>query len=178
MIHDPWLETASGVRFDPYHPEPSDIRIGDIVDGLVQTGRFVGRRFYSTAEHSTVVREILFHWGSSVETQMLGLLHAASEAYLPGLRELSLLNRRGGPICEARIREAVAAKFGLRQGPAEILDEIAEASNLAFEALPDGQPRGLSTLPRWLEHRRFGLAPAAAKRYFLGTYHALEAQRV
>jgi len=81
MIDDkPWIETVSGKKFHFLDPQDDEIDIEDIAYALANLCRFNGHcdRFYSVAEHSVFVSSLL-----PKELQLAGLLHDASEAYLP-----------------------------------------------------------------------------------------------
>lgn len=80
------LVTYSGRTIDMLAPQASDIAIEDIARSLSAQCRFNGHlvhaRFYSVAEHSAHVSELLRKWGHSVQVQREGLLHDAAEAYI------------------------------------------------------------------------------------------------
>ena len=108
-----WLETASGLKFDPLNPKPDQITIEDIAHALSQVCRFAGhtRHFYSVAQHS--------YLGSFLvpeEDAKWFLLHDASEAYIGDLiSPLKYLTEAGKayrPI-EKRIMQVICQKFGL-----------------------------------------------------------------
>lgn len=75
----PWMVTRSGHRFYPLDPRPCDVCLEDIGAALGKICRFGGhaQRFYSVAEHSMRVAELL-----PPKLAMLGLLHDAAEAYV------------------------------------------------------------------------------------------------
>lgn len=79
-----FLLTASGKRFYPADPKPEMICLADIAQGLSQLCRFSGQTsvFYSVAQHCLHVSSILKRQGASIELQLAGLLHDASEAYM------------------------------------------------------------------------------------------------
>lgn len=84
----PFIETYTGVRFCPLDPVATDIRIGDIAHALSNQCRFSGhvRHFYSVAEHSVRVSQLLERRSKGGPRVWLkGLLHDASEAYLVDL---------------------------------------------------------------------------------------------
>lgn len=68
----------------PLELAPDDIDIQDIQHALSNICRFNGhcREFYSVAQHSVHVSELLARNGYGVPCQLVGLLHDASEAYL------------------------------------------------------------------------------------------------
>lgn len=75
--------TYSGLEFDPAHPRSNQISLLDIAVGLSRVPRFVGHLIqpYSVAHHSIYVSQLLEQSNCSVEVQLQGLLHDASEAY-------------------------------------------------------------------------------------------------
>jgi len=78
-IRWPGIETYTGELFDLDNPK---FNIEDIAHALSLTTRYGGhsKKFYSVAEHSVLVSEILEQWGDPY--LMEGLMHDASEAYL------------------------------------------------------------------------------------------------
>lgn len=83
----PYLRTASGRKFPLINPSPSDIVLQDIAHALGNLCRFTGhtQRVYTVAEHCVLVALILREQGYNTETQLLGLLHDAAEAYVGDL---------------------------------------------------------------------------------------------
>ena len=77
-----WIQTYTGKQFFPLDPDPGVIDIHDIAHALSLQCRFNGhcRTFYSVAEHSVRVSEIV-----PAELARWGLLHDAAEAYLTDL---------------------------------------------------------------------------------------------
>lgn len=73
-----WIETRTGIHFDLVNPKLDCIDIIDIAHALSMLCRYVGhcRYFYSVAEHSIKVAQIL-----PDNLKMAGLLHDAAEAY-------------------------------------------------------------------------------------------------
>lgn len=105
-----WILTASGRHFDFADPQPDQIDIRDICRALSCEARFNGhtRRFYSVAQHSAHVSEIV-----PPEHALEGLLHDASEAYckdIPMPLKLMLPDYRA---IERRVDAAIRARFGL-----------------------------------------------------------------
>ncbi len=79
-----FIETFSGLPFQPLTPRAEDIRIQDIAHALSHQCRFAGhtRVFYSVAEHCVRVSRLLDVCGHPRTVVLQGLLHDASEAYL------------------------------------------------------------------------------------------------
>lgn len=76
------IRTASGKLVDPLYIQEKDVSIEDIAHALSHICRFNGHcsQFYSVAQHSLFVHEILKE--CSVEARLWGLLHDAAEAYM------------------------------------------------------------------------------------------------
>lgn len=74
-----WIQTFSGIKFDPIEPRIDDINIADIAQALSNQCRFSGhvKEFYSVAHHCVLVSYIC-----DSKDALQGLLHDASEAYL------------------------------------------------------------------------------------------------
>ncbi len=75
-----WIQTASGKQFFPLCPRPEDVCIEDIAHALSQKVRFTGHcsRLYTVGQHSLLVSQML-----PSSYKLAGLLHDATEAYLP-----------------------------------------------------------------------------------------------
>lgn len=82
MTFPPRIQTFTGGSFDLLDPRADDVCIYDIAHALSQICRFTGhsRKFYSVAQHSVLVSEMLYG-----ELRLVGLLHDASEAYMNDL---------------------------------------------------------------------------------------------
>src|SRR3954447_26482910 len=80
----PYLQTVSGRRVNPFDPDPSQLDLGDIARALANVCRFGGhcRSFYSVAQHSVIVSELVEQRGGDVEDAFAALMHDATEAYL------------------------------------------------------------------------------------------------
>jgi len=127
----PDILTNSGLYFNFHQPEPSMVDIHDIAHGLSHVCRFAGQcnRFYSVAEHSVYVSQVL-----PPHLQLYGLLHDASEAYVGDvtapLKRL-LMNYK---LIEDRAQKAILDRFGLLDIPRPEIKE-ADLRMLATEQL-------------------------------------------
>src|SRR5881392_3435793 len=65
----PYLQTVSGRFVNPFDPDPEQLDIGDIARALANVCRFGGhcRSFYSVAQHSVIVSELVEERGGDVE---------------------------------------------------------------------------------------------------------------
>lgn len=105
----PTITLASGHVFDFLNPQGSVFDIEDIAHGLSNVCRYAGqcRDFYSVAEHSILVSEVV------TEYQFEALMHDASEAFIGDVtRPLKQLLPEFKRI-EAGVEDAVAQRFGL-----------------------------------------------------------------
>jgi 5'-deoxynucleotidase YfbR-like HD superfamily hydrolase len=180
-----YIETHSGRAVHPLALEADDVTLGDIAHALGNQCRFSGhtRVFYSVAEHSVRVSLLLADWGHDVTTQLYGLLHDASEAYLQDVASPI----KGTPAFE-RYREAermamksICHKFELpyrQPTPVTYADRVllkTEARDLMpfkrehWAGLDDVQPLAEVIVP-W--------SPAEAKARLISRYTALQFKRL
>lgn len=105
-----WFQTHTGVQFYPIDPRPEDINITDIAHGLSHVCRFGGhtREFYSVAQHSVIVSQIV-----PSELALVGLLHDASEAYLGDMVRPLKLSMPEYRRAEERLERVIAEVFGI-----------------------------------------------------------------
>jgi hypothetical protein len=138
-----FLETYTGGGFQPFDPDPADVRLADIAGGLAHTCRFGGhcRRFYSVAQHSLHVASELADHGPRLE--LLGLLHDAGEAYLGDVPRPVKAEFESFERAEERVLESVWAAVGVEAPTTEEWEVVMAADDrlLAYEAdelLADG----------------------------------------
>src|SRR5919112_3830713 len=119
----PYLQTVSGRWVNPLDPDPEQFDIEDIARALGNLCRFGGhcRAFYSVAQHSVIVSELVQQRGGDVEDVFAALMHDASEAYLGDMPHpikhrspLGTAFREAEAVLEAALRE----RFGIREGVA------------------------------------------------------------
>ncbi len=81
---DAWIETYTGIKFNPFCPKPEDINTQDIAHGLSNICRFNGqcKFFFSVAQHSINAMASAKRRGYSKRIQLLCLFHDAAEAYI------------------------------------------------------------------------------------------------
>jgi 5'-deoxynucleotidase YfbR-like HD superfamily hydrolase len=79
-----YIITRTGQQFDFDAFTSDDIRIEDVAAALSKLCRFTGHttKFYSVAEHSLLVAQLVGLNGGSIRDQLWGLLHDAPEAYV------------------------------------------------------------------------------------------------
>jgi uncharacterized protein len=178
----PFIETRTGVRFQPLSPVVDDICIEDIAHALSNQCRFSGhvRTFYSVAEHCVRVAELLRYWGAPTEIQLWGLLHDASEAYLVDLPTPLKSHPSIGDgyrAAEEALMHAVCARFGLPETMPDLVRR-ADAKMLATEVrdLMFARPEhwaALKEAPIGDGYRIAPWAPATAAYEFTLRFEAL-----
>ena len=169
---DPWIQTYSGVRFDPLNPTIDSICIEDISQALSLQCRFSGHSkfHYSVAQHSLLTSYLV-----SKQNQLHALLHDASEAYLVDLPTPLKLAKgfESYLIFEKKLEAVIAEKFGLTAiMPEEV--RAADKMMLATEARDLIAPR-----PDWkfeyspLPFSILQMSPEEAKMAFLKRFEEL-----
>lgn len=174
-----WLLTHTGKRFHPIGHSTEDFDIQDIAHALANLCRFAGhtRKFYSIAQHCTVVSRILEEQGFNKVTQLRGLLHDASEAYLVDIpMPVKILDCMAGyRELEKKVEDRIAERFeleSLTNPSVKRADMIA----LAMEARDlMGDPKDWESLigiepMRW---EVYPMTPTQARRAFLTRFAEL-----
>jgi 5'-nucleotidase len=115
----PYLQTVSGRRVNPFDPDPDQIDIGDIGRALANQCRFGGhcRVFYSVAQHSVIVSEIVERRGGDVEDVFAALMHDATEAYLGDMpHPLKHRSPLGAAFkaAEDKLEQAIRDRFAIK----------------------------------------------------------------
>lgn len=159
-----YMPTVSGGSFDPFNPDPAQIKLTDIAHHLSNLCRFGGStsRFYSVAEHSLMVSYLV-----SPENAQWALLHDASEAYVVDLPKPIKVKFPAYIELEDGVEKAVIKCFGLNPNkPDEVI--TADIFALAMEAVffhrhgvwpkfwQEKFGEMISEIPRWEEiwHRK------------------------
>lgn len=175
------MQVRSGILVDPLNLKTEQVNIDDIAHSLARQCRFNGhsRVFYSVAEHSCRVSDVLSPYGSAV--QLAGLLHDAGEAYYgdivtPVKNELPELR-----AALAAVDKTILEKFG---APFPLPDLVHEADYrmLATEAMSlfKEPPEGWRNCAAWFGEGRWpaiyanqapeGWHPGRAEVEFVGRY--------
>lgn len=82
-----WFQTFTNKMWWPQDPHPEDVDILDIAHALSQQCRFNGMssEFYSVAQHSVIVSDLVRIDTNDLMAAYVGLLHDAAEAYVGDL---------------------------------------------------------------------------------------------
>ncbi len=121
----PYLQTVSGRWVNPFDPDPDQLDPGDIARALANQCRFGGhsRVFYSVAQHSVIVSELVEERGGDAEDVFAALMHDAAEAYLGDMpHPLKHRSPLGAAFkaAEDHLEEAIRARFGIKPDVPEI----------------------------------------------------------
>ena len=167
-----WILTASGRTLDFLNPQPDQIDILDIAQGLANECRFSGqcKVFYSVAQHCVLASQFVDDEKYAFEA----LMHDASEAYLRDIpRPLKALLPDYRAI-EARLNAVIRAKFGLPEPESAAVKHIdikllaTEKRDLMPKTDDDwGIPLTIRPLPATLRAVHSGIAQAQFVRRYL-----------
>lgn len=182
MTDRPYITTSTGSRFYLLDDRP-EFRTIEIAHALSMQCRFTGQceRFYSVAEHSVLVSEIMEANG---DDPYEGLLHDAAEAYLSDIatpwKTLLPDYKRLEKDLERKVREFYCL-------PPEITPECKRADSIALlvearSLLPMGGAdlwghfeHVAKDASAWIDayHGVYALTPAGAKTAFLHRFEKL-----
>lgn len=130
------IELYSGRYLDLTAPDPNIIQLEDVAHGLAYCCRYSGQcgDYYSVAQHAVMVSRYLREKGHDVLTQIGGLHHDDSEAFLGDVvRPLkSLLQPAYGELTD-KMDAAITEAFGnLWPADALTIPEVKDADNWAL----------------------------------------------
>lgn len=132
------IEVFSGEFVDLLNPEAHTLLLEDIARGLAYTCRYGGigiRQFYSVADHSLLVTDLLAWQGADTVALLGAMFHDAAEAYLGDL--------------VAPLKWALRAEEASQWGP--ISEDLVVQYRSAYDTVTDRMEDALC--------RRFGLDP-------------------
>jgi hypothetical protein len=121
----PFLQTVSGRWVNPFDPDPNQLDAGDIARALANQCRFGGhsRVFYSVAQHSVILSELVEQRGGDIEDVFAALMHDATEAYLGDMPHPIKHRSPLGAVFKAaedRLGRAIRDRFGIKADVPEI----------------------------------------------------------
>lgn len=134
-----WITTLSGVRFDLLRINIRDVPLTDIAHSLAMNCRYNGhiKNFYSVAEHSILVSKLV-----PEEDALWGLLHDATEAFVPDIPRPFKQYIGGFENVEAQIHKGISEVYGLPlQEPDSVYDIdnriVADEGIVLFPEIPE-----------------------------------------
>lgn len=172
-----WMQTRSGRAYHFENPRQHEITLGDIAHALSNICRYGGHanRFYSVAEHSVRVSEVVER--THPEHAFAALMHDATEAYVGDVpRPLKALL---GPVyaaLEAKAWAAICVKFAINPFLHESVKAADNAVLLAerdvlLETPPIPWTWAAGLVPA--DVRIYGYAPNIARDEFIERYREL-----
>lgn len=170
-----WIQTFSGRMFWPLDPSPADVRIEDIAHALSLKCRYTGhcREFYSVAQHSILVSEIV-----PPADALWGLLHDGAEAYFADIARPVKKSHRLFSDIEDRIMLAICDAFGL---PHEQPESVSQADVVLLMTerrdLLGTPPRAWTLRADPLEEHIVPLSPTDAEKLFIARFRDLWVSR-
>jgi uncharacterized protein len=179
----PYVQTVSGRWVNPFDPDPEQLDAGDIARALANQCRFGGhsRVFYSVAQHSVIVSELVEQRGGDAEDAFAALMHDASEAYLGDMpHPIKHRSPLGAAFkaAEDHLEAALRERFRIKADVPEIKRAdraLLATERRAFSAEDWHWPELEGVEP--LELELTALAPEAAARAFAERYAELDARR-
>jgi len=134
-----WIETISGIKFNPFNVALKDIRIIDIAHSLSLITRFNGhcKFFYSVAQHSINVAKALEKMGYNENIVLYGLLHDSAEAYLGDIPRPIKPAFKNYEQYESQLQSLIWQAFNIEKPIEEVWDIVKSVDNamLKCEAL-------------------------------------------
>ena len=132
----PYLQTVSGRWVNPFDPDPEQLDPADIARALANQCRFGGhcRAFYSVAQHSVIVSELVEERGGDADDAFAALMHDATEAYLGDMpHPLKHRSPLGAAFKQAedQLEEALRDRFDIKPGVSAI--KLVDRALLATE---------------------------------------------
>lgn len=139
------IEVIGGTFVDLLHPAPWQLTLRAIAHGMAKTCRYGGQitGFYSVAEHSVLVHDLLSYRGASAGILRAALFHDAAEAYLGdvvaplkwALRQVEGHTLSGYDFLTERMEDEIYTAFGVDSRAAALPDVgVADMWALRIEA--------------------------------------------
>ncbi len=178
-----WMQTYHGNRFYPEDVKSSVFCIEDIAHALSNICRFGGhiKKFYSVAQHSVLVADIVRANGGTVEQELWALMHDSAEAYMVDVPTPVKIILKGYKEKEIEVLSAIEKSLGLpRINTSDFATIIKDADSIALiteaEQLVSGDVsewevcKSFKAYPKELPY----LSPEYAKLDFLDRWHQLQ----
>ena len=179
----PYLQTVSGRFVNPFDPDPEQLDPADIARALANICRFGGhcRPFYSVAQHSVIVSELVEQRGGDLEDVFAALMHDAAEAYLGDMpHPIKHRSPLGAAFkeAEAHLESVLRTRFSIKADVPEIkrIDRAllaTERRSVSGESWDWPELEGVEALDIEL----VAWPPDDAERAFTARFDALQSRR-
>lgn len=175
---NPYITTATGIKFHLIYPAPLEVSVVDIAHALSRAPRFSGHTTepWSVAEHCLLVTAILRHQGYNAKVQMAGLLHDATEAYIcdvPSPLKWAM-EHMDGPNCAYRMIERKVEE-AIRKA---LQPEWTFAPDYAIKAVKDADQIALLTEATAFIHGGGTWTVNGHEPFFVGPRQAIDTLRI
>mgnify|MGYP003910789045 CR=1 FL=1 len=140
---------------NPFDPDPEQLDAGDIARALANLSRFGGhtRAFYSVAQHSVIVSQLVEERGGDAEDAFAALMHDATEAYLGDMpHPIKHRSPLGAAFkdAEEHLEAALQQHFAIKRDVAEI--KRADRALLRHQRGDTARQHGLQLLDHCAAH--------------------------
>ena len=178
-----WIQTYSGIRFDPLKPDPKLVEVVDIAHSLSLQCRYNGHthQHYSVAEHSVLVADAILRDTGETGPALRGLLHDAAEAYIGDVVRPLKQHLPFFTHVEDKLLEAIGTRLYvplLRNTPPVVKDAdlriLLDERTALLEETADWVDWGIPAGTEPLGVRVEGWAPRRAELQFYVQYAVLE----
>ncbi len=124
------MQLYSGKAFYPNDPRPEEIDIQDIAHSLANQCRYNGhtKRFYSVAEHSVLVAEMVAQETLDTNVIRQALMHDAPEAYVGDIIRPLKLQLTEWEAFEIPVWEAICKRYSMNSKFDSIVHKMDHAS--------------------------------------------------
>tara|TARA_R110000782_G_scaffold206936_1_gene295461 strand:- start:203 stop:742 length:540 start_codon:yes stop_codon:yes gene_type:complete len=114
MVYD-YIGTFTNKKFHFMNPSVDEICIEDIAQALSMNCRYSGhvKDFYSVAEHSVIIADLVYKQTGSSSKALAALLHDASEAYLTDIPRPIKPYLTNYVDMESNIEKVIQQKFNI-----------------------------------------------------------------
>lgn len=162
----PYITTYSGKRVDSLAITPADVVPSDLTRGLAMQCRYRGMThfFYSIAEHSVLVADLMRWGGHTVAAQRCGLLHDAHEAITGDMPSPFKTDVSGWRPWEDRIEAVVRSALGLPGQDDQVWESVKKYDLMAlhFEA-----SKLIPKTPPWVDQAQVQIVHDAGMRLYV-----------
>lgn len=175
-----WMQTRYGNRFYPEDVKASVFCIEDIAHALSNLCRFGGHctSFYTVAQHSVLVADIVRRNGGTFEQQLWALMHDATEAYMVDVPTPVKVILKGYKEKEDEVMDEIARQLKLPPGGMPSIVKEADGIALVTEASQlvagDVTQWEAFKLFKPIDQKIHALNPENAERLFLIRWHELQ----
>jgi hypothetical protein len=174
-MKETWIRTFTGGKVYYFEPHKSNIEIEDVAHALSLICRFNGatKEFYSVAQHSVFVCDMIYNDTKDKSLAFTGLMHDSSEAFISDVPSPFKIHFAGYKKAEKRMEKWLAARFDFDFPHGDIVkkyDLIALSTEMRdLMAVTDNEH-----LPRPLDTNINPKGPKQAERMFIARYNFLK----